>query len=113
MNDVADLRLLASLDRACDCGVDGPIYAPLHEGPCQHDAARQKIANLGGWKGISIQQAAEITRLRAELAEARGSAQSAHAVCFAAGISRGHFAEISTRPYRRLEGRGTCRARKP
>lgn len=31
----------------------------------------------------------------------------------APGISRGHFAEISTRPYRRLEGRGTCRARKP
>lgn len=86
MNDVADLRLLASLDRACDCGVDGPIYAPLHEGPCQHDAARQKIANLGGWKGISIQQAAEITRLRAELAEAKESAKPAHAVGFAAGI---------------------------
>lgn len=30
--------------------------------------------------------AAEITRLRAELAEAKESAKSAHAVCFAAGI---------------------------
>lgn len=96
------LREMARLCRPCACDYG-----------CRHDVARGKIHDLGGWHTIAMKLLDEADELRTELAEARGSAQSAHAVCFAAGISRGHFAEISTRPYRRLEGRGTCRARKP
>ena len=69
------LREMARLCRPCACDYG-----------CRHDVARGKIHDLGGWHTIAMKLLDEADELRTELAEARGSAQSAHAVCFAAGI---------------------------
>lgn len=69
------LRKLAALARPCDC-----------DHGCSHDSAYAEIDNMGGWKAIAMGLLEEADELRAELAEARGSAQSDRAVGFAAGI---------------------------
>lgn len=53
--------------------------------PCHEYGYAADVDKAEAWDAISA-KSAEITRLRAELAEARESAQSAHAVGFAAGI---------------------------
>lgn len=57
---MSNLETLAALAQACDC-----------EGFCAHERALDAIDDMGGWNTIVLKQAAEITRLREQLAEAQ------------------------------------------